>query len=304
MGATWMLTEWGLDAMRARNIKPGYFKNSELLTCTPLARLLFAGLWCLVDREGRVKDDPVKLKIEILPMDTCDVVALLDELEQKADVIERYQIGKTKVIQVVNFTKHQRPHENEKASELPPKPKALVTKVASDSDQRTEPLATKVESTCDLGAKRRDSGFRDSEIQDSEIQSEATRLSTAWVFYRKKVGGAVTGPDQKSKPNFDDLLAAGVSFDAIESEIARLDRPKSESIWDFCKRLNPRKEKHGTGGHLGPGRIPVDQAAIDQNTRRRAEQKARSEAHAAKSPSAEPGSRTRDDRARIAEADP
>jgi len=52
---------------RARNIKPGFFKNDQLAECHPLARLLFAGLWCEADRAGRLKDRPKRLKVECLP---------------------------------------------------------------------------------------------------------------------------------------------------------------------------------------------------------------------------------------------
>ena len=46
---------------RARNIKPGFFANENLAECDPLARLLFAGLWCLADREGRLEDRPKRI---------------------------------------------------------------------------------------------------------------------------------------------------------------------------------------------------------------------------------------------------
>jgi hypothetical protein len=62
---------------RARNIKPGFFLNDELAECEPLARLLFAGLWCIADREGRLEDKPKRIKVEILPYDDCDIDYLL-----------------------------------------------------------------------------------------------------------------------------------------------------------------------------------------------------------------------------------
>ena len=40
--------------MRARDIKPGFFKNDQLAECSMAARLLFPGLWMLADREGRL----------------------------------------------------------------------------------------------------------------------------------------------------------------------------------------------------------------------------------------------------------
>ena len=52
---------------RARNIKPGFFKNELLAEMPPETRLLFMGLWCLADREGRFEDRPKKIKMELFP---------------------------------------------------------------------------------------------------------------------------------------------------------------------------------------------------------------------------------------------
>ena len=49
---------------RARNIKPGFFLNEELGVLPPLVRILFAGLWCIADRDGRLEDRPKRIKME------------------------------------------------------------------------------------------------------------------------------------------------------------------------------------------------------------------------------------------------
>lgn len=103
---------------RARNIKPGFFVNEQLGECSPLARLLFVGLWCLADREGRLEDRPRRIKASILPYDSCDADALLREL-QDARFILRYQVGDRGYIQIISFTKHQQPHHKEVGSEIP-----------------------------------------------------------------------------------------------------------------------------------------------------------------------------------------
>ncbi|SPP31372.1 hypothetical protein ARAF_0496 [Arsenophonus endosymbiont of Aleurodicus floccissimus] len=54
--------------VRARNIKPGFFSNDDLAECEALARLLFAGLWTIADREGRLEDKHRKIKVMVLPM--------------------------------------------------------------------------------------------------------------------------------------------------------------------------------------------------------------------------------------------
>lgn len=103
---------------RARNIKPGFFANEKLAECDPLARLLFAGLWCLADREGRLEDRPKRIRAEVLPYDVCDADALLDQLQQHGFIL-RYEACEHRCIQVLNFDKHQNPHMKEAKSSLP-----------------------------------------------------------------------------------------------------------------------------------------------------------------------------------------
>lgn len=105
--------------MRARNIKPSLFKNEVLGTADPLLTILFEGLWCEADREGRLEDRPLRLKAEILPYrNDADVDALLTWLKDFG-FIARYEANGLKVIQVLKFSDHQRPHNNEVESVLP-----------------------------------------------------------------------------------------------------------------------------------------------------------------------------------------
>lgn len=103
---------------RARNIKPGFFKNELLVEMPVFSRLLFVGLWTLADREGRLEDRPKRIKLELFPYDSEDVEAGLSLLEASA-FISRYQVNGFRVIQIVNFLKHQTPHGTEKDSDLP-----------------------------------------------------------------------------------------------------------------------------------------------------------------------------------------
>ena len=103
---------------RTRNIKPGFFKNDLLAEIEPLGRLLFAGLWTIADREGRLEDRPKRIKAEVLPYDNCDIDELLAILSDKEFII-RYEISEQKYIQITNFSRHQNPHVNESASEIP-----------------------------------------------------------------------------------------------------------------------------------------------------------------------------------------
>ena len=101
---------------RARNIKPGFFKNEVLGVADPLYSLLFEGLWVLADRAGRLEDRPLRIKGEIFPYrDGLNVDEMLCWLESNG-FIQRYTAQGKKCILVLEFVKHQNPHKNEAES--------------------------------------------------------------------------------------------------------------------------------------------------------------------------------------------
>lgn len=103
---------------RARNLKPGFFKNEKLAELPFQFRILFQGLWCVADREGRLEARPKRIKAEVFPYDRVDVEAGLASLEE-AGFIVRYEVDKEPYIQILAFKKHQNPHCKESASTIP-----------------------------------------------------------------------------------------------------------------------------------------------------------------------------------------
>lgn len=126
--------------MRARNLKPGLFKNELLGSAEPLITILFAGLWCSADREGRLEDRPLRLCAEVFPyrrkVTERKVNAWLDWLHEHKFIV-RYTVSEKRFIQVVEFLSHQNPHRDERHSEIP----ALSSSSHS---------ASTVEAPCDL----------------------------------------------------------------------------------------------------------------------------------------------------------
>lgn len=109
--------------MRARNLKPAIFKNEFLATLDPNAFILFTGLWCLSDREGRLEDRPDRIEAEIFPFkfQKVKVDHLLDLLSNQPEpFIRRYIKNGKRYIQIINFSRHQFPHHREQASSIPP----------------------------------------------------------------------------------------------------------------------------------------------------------------------------------------
>lgn len=104
--------------MRSRNIKPDFFIDEDLSELPFETRLLFIGLWCAADREGRVEDRPKRLKAQVFPFDNVDIDKMLAQLQKSGHII-RYSVDGVKVVLINNFTKHQSPHHTEKGSALP-----------------------------------------------------------------------------------------------------------------------------------------------------------------------------------------
>lgn len=123
---------------RARNIKPGFFKNEDLAELPPLSRILFAGLWCLADRAGRLEDRPKRIRAEIIPYDDGSVDDMLDELH-RAGFILRYEVDGQRFLQVLNFTKHQNPHCREPESTIPPPDEHSACTMQASEEHRTGP---------------------------------------------------------------------------------------------------------------------------------------------------------------------
>lgn len=107
--------------MRARILKPGFFLNEDLARLPVRARLLFAGLWCLADREGRLENRPERIRAAIFPYERVRVISLLQTLE-RAGFVKSYQSVAGPCLSVATFATHQHPHPKEPQSKLKPEP--------------------------------------------------------------------------------------------------------------------------------------------------------------------------------------
>jgi hypothetical protein len=153
--------------MRARNIKPGLFKNEVLGAADPLLTLLFEGLWMIADREGRLEDRPLRIKAELFAYrEIPDIDGLLTQLESMG-FLRRYKVNNARLIQVIKFKEHQSPHHTEKKSQLP----APVNSPLSNGEYRES-----------NGEYPPDSLIPDSLIHgftDSQIESQNTKASAS-----------------------------------------------------------------------------------------------------------------------------
>jgi hypothetical protein len=106
--------------VRTRTIAPGFWKNPELARCDAYARLMFAALWGLADRSGRLEDRPERIRAEAFPFEPAiDPDALLWQLHRQGLAV-RYVTGAgQQLVEIPRFNRYQRPYTGEPPSELP-----------------------------------------------------------------------------------------------------------------------------------------------------------------------------------------
>ena len=100
---------------RIRTIKPDFFTSEDIVSLSPLARLLYIALWCEADREGRMAWKPKTFKMRYLPGDDCNCEALCAELTERG-LIVLYGDG---LAYVPSFSDHQHLNPRETPSSLP-----------------------------------------------------------------------------------------------------------------------------------------------------------------------------------------
>jgi len=211
---------------RARNIKPGFYKNEDLAECSIWARFIFPGLWMLADREGRLEDRPKRIKADLLPFDGQEVEPLLRELEANGFIV-RYANEDGKFIAITKFHKHQTPHYTEKQSVIkPPDSGKPAPPIGPDpkkmdgtggDDGGTIPGETRNDGPLKRGSKPPDSLNPDSLNPDSVAAGAATPRARPTTpgeacAAMRDAGMQAVNP---SHPTLIELLEAGITAEQL-----------------------------------------------------------------------------------------
>lgn len=195
---------------RARNIKPGFFTNEELVELPFHTRLLFIGLWTLCDRAGRMEDRPKRIKMGLFPADDIDVDQSLNEL-QGAGFLVRYEHEGSQYIQVLAFDKHQNPHRDERHSIIP---------------APCGHSASTVQGECENGGNRADSPKPDSLIPETpnntnvaQSAPDAGDVEAVFEFWKQAMKTPRALLDDKRKRLIRTALKTGYTVDQLTEAI-------------------------------------------------------------------------------------
>lgn len=91
---------------KIRGIKPETWTDKKIVQLSPLARLLFIGMWNFCCDNGHTENSPIQLKMRVLPADNCDINELIKELLD-SDLV----VVEGDYLHVPTLTEHQRPHK-------------------------------------------------------------------------------------------------------------------------------------------------------------------------------------------------
>ena len=103
-----------------RSIKASFFTSDDIVSLSPLARLLYVALWTEADREGRFTWRPGNFKLRFLPGDDCSIDDLCGELVESG-LVRPYSVDGKTYAEIPTFTRHQSINNREGKSTLPPR---------------------------------------------------------------------------------------------------------------------------------------------------------------------------------------
>ncbi len=95
---------------RIRTIKPDFWANEKVLSCSRGSRLLFIGMWNFADDTGRLRDSAKSIKAQIFPGDddvNSEIVrGMIDELSGNG-LLMKYEVDGQGYLQITGWD-HQR----------------------------------------------------------------------------------------------------------------------------------------------------------------------------------------------------
>lgn len=93
---------------RIRSVHPGLFTDEAFVSLSMTARVLYIGIWTEADDHGVFEWKPLQFKMRLMPADTADVSALMDEMA-RCNSVKRFTSEDKSYGLVRNFCKYQRP---------------------------------------------------------------------------------------------------------------------------------------------------------------------------------------------------
>lgn len=218
---------------RIRTIKPEFFTSEDIVSLSPLARLLYVALWCEADREGRLVWRPRTFKLRYLPADNCDADALCQELIDGGLVV----LYGDDLAYIPSFARHQHLNPRESASTLP-EPDAKTSR------KSRKPIASA--RVVDASARVDDAqGGREGKGKEGERQTPGPLAGASPPLPKSTGSPAIECPEGVAPQVWSDWLAlrkakrapvTATVVDGARAEAIKADMPLDAFLRVWCSR--------------------------------------------------------------------
>jgi hypothetical protein len=203
---------------RIRSVKPEFWTSEQVVELSPIARLLFIGLWNFCDDGGNHPASCKTLKMQVFPGDDF-TVAQIDEWvnEMKAQkLLVEYEADGKQFWHVTGWEKHQRP---EKPQFKYPKFPQNRQPVADQSESNRQPVA-------------------DQSTGEKEKEKEVISLSHAHTHEAEIFSETKPDPVEADPKNVHTWAAPQIGYSsttAAEFLSSRFDANSPEAFVDLMK---------------------------------------------------------------------
>lgn len=253
---------------KIRGIKPETWTDDKFVRLSPLARLLFIGMWNLACDNGHVEDNAIQLKIRLLPMDSCKVPALVDEMVNTGQV-ERHD----GFLKVIKLAEHQHIDmrwltlcewcEHDEHATFGPtqkKPRKASARSAQDERKTTPPRAQDADGDGDGDGELK--VMVKTPLSDKSDETEPPdTFEEFWESYSHKVGRKKAETAYRAA-----LKKPGITADLLIASAA------AYITWQMSEGKHPQFTKHPAtwlhGEHWRderPARAPQPQGRVQEH---------------------------------------
>jgi len=259
---------------RIRSIKPEFWTSEQVMESSPLARLLFLGIWNFCDDSGVHPLKPVSLKALIFPGDDIDsttIRRLLDELSKNGLVV-LYAVGEKEYLQVTGWH-HQR--IDKPTYKFPTSEKGIPLKTKGSPKKFDEPSNT----TRGLFVEDSDTERRGVNQEHSIKFDLKASFATFWKLYPRKVGKAAAekkfATKCKDQETFELIIASTGDHIAHAWNLAEMNFIPHAATWLNQERWNDEvshvRPTNTNGQGSGPDRPSLSDQVRIRNAERAAE---------------------------------
>lgn len=252
---------------RQRVIKPEFWTSEDIISCSSWARLLFIGLWNFADDNGVIKNSPMRLKMQIFPVDNQDVSALIKELENR-DMVEIFMVDGEEWIWIKNFLKYQYIERPTPTNNPPPpftesslSPHGILTEdsptihggFTEDSPtvhpekNRTEQKGTEQKRKQKKTNKQNRKQNKQTEQNriEQQVPVAAAVASFASALGKGNCSAAAASPGNTYRPVASELVRIGVSMQKTEELLSRYPEESIRNQIDWLPFRNLNKPVAG-----------------------------------------------------------